>query len=76
MAFIFFRDPFSVNLLQAALAFVVELGGSTFRGTYLLALVGSQSVPYSYREVVPISESLFKEIPLYRPDTRSQVHII
>ena len=37
-----------MELLEAASAFVPcsELGGSTLRGTNLLALVGNKSVPY------------------------------
>ena len=63
-----------MELLQAAPAFIccLELGGSAFRGIDLLTLVGNQSVPYALCltfvhciEVVPISESPFREVPLY-----------
>ena len=42
------RGPFSINSLESAPAFVhcSKLGGSVFRGTDLLALVGNQSVIY------------------------------
>ena len=48
-------------LLEAAPAFVLclELGGSTFRGTDLLAFLGNQSISallfVHCREVIPIS---------------------
>ena len=58
-----------MNLLEAAPTFVLcsELGGSSFRGTDLLSLAGNQSVPYSLSitEIIPISVSPFKEVPLY-----------
>ena len=66
------RSPFSMDLLETVPAFVVafvvflfvclqlELGGSAFRGTDLLALVGNQLLPccLSIVEVVPTSESV------------------
>ena len=63
------RNPFSVELLEAALAMVhcLELGGFTFRGTDLLALVGNQWVPYclSIVERLSLFQSLFREVPLH-----------
>ena len=55
-----------MDLLEAAPAFVhcSELGGSTFRGTALLALVRYQSVPYCLSFVERLS--LFQRVPLER----------
>ena len=58
----------TMHTLHWGVAFVhcSELGGSAFRGTDLLALVGNQSVPYCLSIVVRLSlfQSLFREVPL------------
>ena len=55
------------DFLEVGLAFVhySELGGSAFRGTDLLALIGYRSgalLFVHFREVAPISESPFREV--------------
>ena len=62
------RGPFSLDLLEAAPAFVhcSELGGSILRGTDPLALVRNDqclTVCPLYR-IVPIYESSFRDVPL------------
>ena len=60
------RRPFSMDLLEVAPAFdrCLELGGFTFRGTDLLALVENQSLPYSSSIVERLS--LFVRVHLGR----------
>ena len=57
-----FGSPFSLDLLEAAAAFVCysELGGSIFRGIDLLDVVGNQSMYIHCIEVVYTSQIPFR----------------
>ena len=62
------RGPLSMDLVEAAPAFVCcsELGRSAFRGTDLLYRIDDASLLVHCKEVVPISESPLRKVPLCR----------
>ena len=67
-----------MNLLEtpAQLLSLFELGRSALRGTDLLDLVGNQSGALLFvhcREIVPISESPFREVPLYQSTAQADL---